>query len=149
VLTVTAAGRLGKDAELRTAGRDQVCSFSIATSKKVKGEEKTQWIGASLWGKRGEALVQHLRKGTFVVITGELSIREHNGKSYLDCRVSELTFGGGAKPGAGAATKPPPGDDGTYDGADYGGSSGSTAGPEDDIPFVTATFGDEEPWTKC
>lgn len=145
MLQVFAAGRLGKDAEIRQAGRDSVCSFSIATSKKVKGEEKTVWLGCSLWGKRGEALVKHLTKGSMVVVAGELSTREHNGKTYLDCRVSELTFGGGNR---GTANSPPPDDDGSgarvgFTGHDYGGGG---AGSDDEIPFAVSCFEAEESW---
>lgn len=101
-------GRLGKDAEIRQAGRDNVCSFSVASGRKVKGEEQTTWISCSLWGKRGETLGQYLSKGTKVAVSGELSTREHNGKTYLELRVSEIDLMGGGKRDGGQRQAPPP-----------------------------------------
>jgi len=130
MIQATVAGNLGKDAVLRQAGSDNVCSFSIASSRKIKDKEVTTWVSCSMWGKRGEALVRHLTKGKKVVVVGELSTREHDGKTYLEVRVSELEFMGGA---AGATS-----------GASANGGAQSSAaapapaqdaGPEDNIPF--------------
>lgn len=132
MLQVIASGNIGKDAELRAAGRDQVCAFSVACSKKVKGEEKTVWIGCSLWGKRGETLVKHLTKGTRVVVTGELSSREHNGKTYLECRVAEIDFSGGTS--RGSKSGPPDDDDGRGPRTGFGGG-GSSRGDYSDTDY--------------
>lgn len=61
--------RLGRDAELRYApSGDAVCNLSLAVSygKKAEGEQyrPTQWIEASLWGKRAESLAPFLLKNT-------------------------------------------------------------------------------------
>jgi single-strand DNA-binding protein len=131
-------GRLGKDAELRQAGRDNVCSFSVASGRKVKGEETTTWVRCSLWGKRGEALVQYLTKGTKIAVGGELSTREHNGKTYLDLRVGEMLelMGGGNRnggsPRGGSSSDSSSGGNTGYD-DDY---AGPGATDDDDIPFT-------------
>src|SRR5690606_35199885 len=91
------AGNLGRDAEMRNAGGQDLASFSIASTSKVKGEKNTTWVDCSLWGKRGAALARHLSKGTRVVVTGELSTREYNGKTYLQCRVDQLELMGGGQ----------------------------------------------------
>ncbi len=130
MIYATVSGRITKDAETRTAGSDQVCSFSVASNKKVRGENSTMFVDASMWGKRGVALMPHLKKGTAVTVVGELTTREHNGKTYLGLRVAELDFMGGGTRGA---TKPPAGDDGTYDGPDYGAKPSAT--DDDPLPF--------------
>lgn len=67
-------GRIGKDAELRyTANNDAVANVSLAFNYGRKGEDgkkPTQWVEASIWNKRAEALAQYLLKGTqvFVVV---------------------------------------------------------------------------------
>lgn len=103
-------GNIGKDATLRQAGEGSVCGFSVASGKKVKGEEVTTWVSCSIWGKRGETLAQHLTKGKRVAVSGELSTREHDGKTYLELRVNEIDFMGGGngerKPAAAPAPKP-------------------------------------------
>jgi single-strand DNA-binding protein len=92
-----ASGNLTRDAAIRQAGNDDVCSFSIACNRRVKGEESVTFLDCSLWGNRGAKLVEYLKKGTRVCVVGEMSTREHNGKTYLQIRVSELDFAGGGK----------------------------------------------------
>ena len=129
MIQATVTGNIGKSATIRQAGNDNVCSFSIASNKKVKGEDVTTWIDASLFGARGEKLVQYLTKGTKVVAVGELSRREHEGKTYLSLRVSELDFMGGKREGGERAPREDKPLLANYPGADYG-SHG-----EDDAPF--------------
>ena len=99
---ITVHGNLGRDAELKTVGENTVCEFSVAVSKKARGEETTSWYRAAVWGKRGESLAQHLTKGTSVVISGEFIPREYKNKedelrTSLDIRVDQLSFAGGGK----------------------------------------------------
>ena len=122
------SGNLGKDAEVRAVGNDKVCSFSVASARKVKGEEVTTWVRCSIWGKRGESVSQYLTKGSKVAVAGELSTREHDGKTYVELRVQELDFmskGGGRGRGETPTTNDPPEP-----------SASSEAGSDNDpIPF--------------
>lgn len=65
--------RLGRDAELRsTPSGDPVAQLSLAFNYGRKGSDgnrPSQWVRASLWGKRAEALSEYLLKGTTVVVT--------------------------------------------------------------------------------
>lgn len=74
-MILTALARLGKDAEVRhTENGDAVASLALAISYGRKGEDgyrPTQWIDASLWGKRAEALAPHLTKGKMVYVAVE------------------------------------------------------------------------------
>lgn len=85
-------GNLGRDAELRETSGGPVCAFSVAHSDRRSDE--TVWIRCSLWGKRGEALVRHLTKGTSVVVVGEHRLREHDGRTYIELDVQSLDFAG-------------------------------------------------------
>ena len=97
---ITIAGRLTKDADLRTTtGGDQVCGFSVAVDDRSGREKTTMFFDCSLWGKRGEALGQHLTKGTSVTVSGDLGKREHDGKTYLTVRVNDVTLQGGRPQG--------------------------------------------------
>lgn len=94
--SICIAGRLGKDAELRrTQGGDAVLSFPVAVDDGYGENKTTMWFDCSVWGKRGEALGKHLRKGTAVAVSGDLSKREHDGKTYLTVRVNDVTMQGG------------------------------------------------------
>lgn len=95
---ITVAGRLGKDASLRTTQNgDSVLGFSVATDDGYGQNKRTLWFDCSLWGKRADALVQYLVKGTAVAVSGDLSTREHEGKTYLTIRVNEVTMQGGGE----------------------------------------------------
>lgn len=112
MIQVFACGNLTRDAVIRQAGNEDVCSFSIACNKKVKGEEKVLFLDCSIWGNRGGKLVQHLTKGKKVAVSGELSTREHDGKTYLQIRVNEIDFMSGGRSGSGSSeSKPTGGDD--------------------------------------
>jgi len=92
---ITIAGNLTKDAVTRTTqGGDKVTSFSVAVNDR---NNNATFFGCALWGKRGDALCQYLTKGSAVTVVGDLSTREHEGKTYLDVRVSEITLQGGKK----------------------------------------------------
>ena len=92
---LTVSGNLGKDAVVRKAGDQSVAGFSIAMKSGYGEKAQTIWLDCSLWGKQAESgLVQYLKKGQFVVLSGELGTREHEGKTYLTLRVASVTLGG-------------------------------------------------------
>ena len=91
----TASGNIGRDAEVRSAGGTSVAGFSLAVKSGYGEKAQTVWVDCSIWGKQAESgLVQYLKKGQFVVVTGELGTREHEGKTYITLRVNNVTLGG-------------------------------------------------------
>lgn len=129
MIIATVSGRVTKDAQIRQAGSANLCSFGIASNAKRKGEDVTTFVDVSIFGKRGETLCQYLTKGAFVIVSGEMSTREHNGKTYIsvDAQSVELGPKGGGQSGGGGGQrqqqKPAPAAD------EYGGADDS------DIPF--------------
>lgn len=92
---LTISGNIGRDAEVRNAGGTQVAGFSLAMKSGFGDKAQTIWVDCSLWGKQAESgLVQYLKKGQFVVVTGEMGTREHEGKTYITLRVNGVTLGG-------------------------------------------------------
>tara|TARA_R110000765_G_scaffold244631_9_gene346884 strand:- start:1960 stop:2343 length:384 start_codon:yes stop_codon:yes gene_type:complete len=88
---LTLTGNLGKDAEVRNAGGTSVCGFSVAMTAGYGDKKQTVWIDCSIWGKQAEgALPGYLKKGQQVAVSGELSTREHEGKTYLQLRVNTI-----------------------------------------------------------
>ncbi len=63
--------RIGKDAELRyTQGGEPVANVSLAFTYGKKGDDgkrPTQWVDASIWGKRAESMGAYLLKGKQIV----------------------------------------------------------------------------------
>lgn len=97
--TITIAGRIGRDAELRRTQGGEVAGFTVAVDTRKGREKVTNWWRCSMWGKRAEAVAPYLLKGSSVAITGEFTLDEYEGKPQLNCRVSELTLLGGKSDG--------------------------------------------------
>lgn len=111
-LQAVVVGVVGRDAEIKTVGQDAVMEVSVATSRKVKGEEVTTWVRVSMWGKRGEAVAKYLTKGTRVSAGGPLTVRQYTAKSgeagvSVEVRADWLALQGGSD----APARRQPGDD--------------------------------------
>lgn len=92
---LTVSGNIGRDAEVRNAGGTAVAGFSLAIKSGYGDKAQTIWLDCSIWGKQAESgLVQYLKKGQFVVVSGEMGTREHDGKTYITLRVNNVTLGG-------------------------------------------------------
>jgi single-strand DNA-binding protein len=94
-------GNLGNEAEMRyTPNGDPIVNFSVAVKAGYGDKATTTWIRCAMWGKRGESVVEYLKKGTMVGVSGELSNREYQDKDgqkrySLEVRVNDLTLIGG------------------------------------------------------
>lgn len=66
-------GHLGADAESRfTPNGQKVTSFSIATTSRKGGKEETVWYKVTIWGDRFDKMVPYFKKGSGLIVTGEL-----------------------------------------------------------------------------
>jgi single-strand DNA-binding protein len=93
MLNLTVAGRLGRDAEHKTTqGGTDLCSFSVAADIGFGDNKQTVWVDVTKWGKGAEGLARILRKGSSIAATGEMSLREHNGKTYVQLRADNVTI---------------------------------------------------------
>lgn len=85
MLNAIAHGRIGRDVELRyIPSGEAVAELAIACNygRKVDGEQPTQWIKATLWGKQAEALAPYLTKGKGIVaVLQDVNIQEFDGKN--------------------------------------------------------------------
>jgi len=90
----SAVVRIGKDAVTRQAGGTTVTSFSGANTVGFGDKQQTLWMDCSVWGDRGSKSAQYLTKGIQLWVSGELSTREHEGKTYFQLRVSEFDYCG-------------------------------------------------------
>lgn len=93
--TVIITGNTGKDAEYKTTqGGSELCSFSVADEAGYGDNKQTVWFDVTNWGKGSKRLSEILVKGSKVTVTGELSTREHDGKTYLQCRADRVKIQG-------------------------------------------------------
>ena len=96
--SITIAGNIGKDAVTRTTKNgDSVTGFSVAVEERQGQNKRTIWFDVAIWGKRGDSLSRYLTKGSRVAVSGDLSTREHEGRTYLTVRADQITLMGGGE----------------------------------------------------
>jgi len=139
-MKVFGLARIGRDVEIRhTQGGEAVASLSLAFTYRNKGEKATQWVEASLWGKRAEALAPYLMKGGLISVTiDDVHIETYQARDKegvkLVGRVADVELAGGKrdespKPAPRPAAKPAPA------------NSGDFSDMDSDIPFINPMRG--------
>ena len=104
---ISIAGTVGRDAEYKTTQSGaEMCSTSVAVNGYANGEKTTTWYDVTSWGKGSEGLARILRKGSKIACSGELSTREHGGKTYLQVRTNGITVQGTPAGGTDAPQEP-------------------------------------------
>lgn len=96
--------RIGKDVEVRySPNGDAIANLSLAFTygkKGADGKRPTQWVDATLWGKRAESLAPYLKKGgQIVVYLSDINIQTYDSKTgqgvKLVGKVDDLELIGG------------------------------------------------------
>lgn len=104
---ITGVFRIGRDAELRHTPRgDAVVQLSLAYNYGKKGDDNkrpSQWIDASIWGKRAESLAPYLLKGSQIyAVLSDPHIQTYEGKNgqgvKLVATVLEIELIAGQRP---------------------------------------------------
>ena len=131
---IVIAGNIGKDAEIRTAGQNKVTGWSVGVDDGWGDNKKTIWFDCNWWGQRGEKVAQYIRKGDKITVSGEMSTREHEGKTYITVNVNDVKLqGGNSNSGQSQQSQ-----GGGYDqGGGYGGQQGGVGSRDldDEVPF--------------
>lgn len=148
MIIIHIAGHLGSDPEVRfTPSGQKVTSFRVATNIKRGDKEKTVWWRVSCWGDRFDKRLAYLKKGSAVIVVGEMGIpdiytdKSGNQQISLEITAEIISFSpfgkGGRSSGetpnqvaeamVGASAEPKP------SGVQAGASQISFGG--DDIPF--------------
>ena len=82
-------GRLGADPAWRDVGSG-LCTFNVACSADYKDkngewQDHTEWYGVAVWGKFGQMMMEKLKKGQGVDVTGEVKYRTaEDGRVFKD-----------------------------------------------------------------
>ena len=116
-------GRLTRDPELRRTGNGiSVASFTVAVDRDFSqkgGEKETDFIDCVAWRQTGEFVSKYFKKGSMIVVSGRLQIRNWNDKDGNKRRSAEVVadnvYFGESKRSSDA-------------GSAYGGSTGSSYG---------------------
>ena len=99
-------GNLGKDPELKygqTSGK-AVCRFSLATTERYGGEDRTEWHNVVCFDRTAEIANEYLAKGRQVYVEGRIQTRKWQGQDGQDrytteILVNNLTLLGGRREG--------------------------------------------------
>jgi len=126
-------GNLGKDPEMRyTPDGTAVTSFNVAVNRKwttAQGEpgEKTWWFKVSCWRKLAETTNQYLKKGSKVMVIGEVDAsawtdQEGKPRASLELTARDVRFLSGRDGGSSSDSSEMP-------------AGSSAPRDEEDIPF--------------
>lgn len=133
--SITLSGTVGKDAIVqRTQNGEPVLNFSLAVDDGYGANKKTMWFDVSMFGKRGQALQPHVKKGSRLTAVGDFGIREREGKTYFQCRASDIDLQWSPKPQEERAAN-----SNRIDPDEFASRQGAAAGGgmlDDDIPFA-------------
>ena len=119
---ITIMGRLTRDPELRRTGSGiAVASFTVAVDRdfggRDGGEKETDFIDCVAWRQTGEFVSKYFTKGSMIVVSGRLQIRNWNDKDGNKRRTAEVVadncYFGDSKRDEGSS----------YGGNTYGGNS--------------------------
>lgn len=145
----TIVGRVGTDPGQRQVGTSAVANFNLAVEqikRRDQADPPAFWISIDCWGKQSEYVMNNIRKGDRVVVSGDVQQQhwqdkqsgEQKSKLSLNCnrvirvgRPGDDGQGGGQRGGA---------QGGGYEQRQQGGSpqqswNSGYSGDEEDIPF--------------
>lgn len=136
---ITIIGNLGSDPEMRyMPDGTAVTSFSVATSRRWtdnrsgQAQDETTWFRVSVWRKQAEVANQYLSKGRRVLVEGRLKPDPQTGGPRLWTRQDGTMAASFEITAENILFLSPKGEGGDYE---AGGSVGSAAHEEDEIPF--------------
>ena len=129
---ITIMGRLTRDPELRRTGSGiAVASFTVAVDRdfgsRDGGERETDFIDCVAWRQTGEFVSKYFTKGSMIVVSGRLQIRNWTDKEGNKRRSAEVVadncyFGESKRSNEGSAY-------GSYGNNNYGGNAYAAPAP--------------------
>ena len=99
---ITTVGYLTADPVLSTTNSgQQACKFRLGSQNKRRDENNqfmSQFYNCTVWGKMGETIAKMFRKGSRIMVTGDLTIRDYVDKNQVsrvsaDIDVRDWDFG--------------------------------------------------------
>ena len=87
-------GNVGKDPEVKKVGENQVAKFSLATQslrKDTAGNKVTDWHNIVAWGKLAELSQKYIKKGSALIVEGEIQYRNYTDKDGVVKYITEIS----------------------------------------------------------
>lgn len=94
---ITIAGHLGADPEVRfTSSGKKVTTLRVA-AKVRKGKDETIWWRVSVWGEEFDKIIPYFKKGSPIIVCGELSkpeiFTDREGRPQVSMNVTAFHIG--------------------------------------------------------
>ena len=94
MLSINATGNLGRDPELKKVGDNELAEFSIAART---GKDETTWLKCAVWGKRANTVMEYIKKGDQISVSGSGKLVEYEKKdgsngASVEVRVNDFTL---------------------------------------------------------
>ncbi len=144
----TVAGHLGADPEVRfTSSGQKVTTLRVAARVRKGGKDETIWWKISVWGEQFDKMIPHFKKGSPIIVVGEMNKpeiftdREGRPQVSMSMTALNLMFSPFGRPDQGPqdqaqpATTSEPAFSGVSEGSSYGQSRASSNYADDEVPF--------------
>lgn len=83
-------GNLGHDPSIRKDSGTTVATLDIATSRRTKQGDETEWHRVILFGRAAEIAEQYLRKGDAAYVEGRMRTRSYTDKKGIERWITEI-----------------------------------------------------------
>jgi single-strand DNA-binding protein len=89
----TIAGHLGQDPEVRfTSSGKKVTTLRVAARARKSGKDETIWWKVTIWGEQFDKIIPYFKKGSPIIVMGELSppeiFTDREGKSQVSMNIT-------------------------------------------------------------
>ncbi len=153
---ITIAGHLGADPEVRfTSSGQKVTTLRVAARARRGAKDETIWWKVTVWGEQFDKMIAYFKKGSPIIVVGELSkpeiFTDREGRPQVSMNITALNLlfspfgrpdqGGAASGGAGESHAQPEmahaamAHAGAHESTAYGQGKVDSSFNEDEIPF--------------
>ncbi|MCX6989501.1 MAG: single-stranded DNA-binding protein [Chlamydiae bacterium] len=141
---ITVAGHLGADPEVRfTSSGQKVTTLRVAARAR---KEETIWWKVTIWGEQFDKMLTYFKKGSSIIVMGELSkpeiFTDRDGKPQVSMNITAQNilfspFGRSDSSGSSseASQQAEPAHAAAHDTASHGQGKSDAAFSDDEIPF--------------
>jgi len=102
-------GHLTRDPKQIDAGQSTATKFSLAVNDPFHKDDPASFFDCAVWGKRGDVIMQFVKKGDALQVGGRIKIRKYEKKdgsegTSVDVNVADFTLLGGKDSGQSRAS---------------------------------------------
>lgn len=134
----TLTGYVGQDPSIANLENTRIGNFTLATSHKWKNkdgekQERTEWHRIVVFGPKADLAEQYIKKGSHLLIEGEIRTRNYDDKEGNKRYVTEIYASTIEFLGSGNSSQQPTQQ--VQQQAEFAAQNHLPQGPDDDLPF--------------